>query len=54
MKSNHSVNQGVDCKVNNCYYHTTDNKCTAERIEVCNCANCTESADTFCKTYQEK
>ncbi len=49
-----SVNSGVDCKVTNCHYHTTDNKCTAEKIEVSNCENCHNSSDTFCKTYKEK
>ncbi|MBQ3084536.1 MAG: DUF1540 domain-containing protein [Clostridia bacterium] len=52
--NNKSVNSGVDCKVNNCYYHTTDNKCTAQKIEVGDCANCTCSSDTFCKTFKEK
>ncbi len=52
--NNHPVNMGVDCKVNNCAYHTSENKCTAEKIEVCDCANCTCSADTFCKTFKEK
>ncbi len=49
------INMGVDCKVTNCYYHTTENKCTAEKIEVSDCAaNCSCSEDTFCKTYKEK
>ncbi|PWM39219.1 MAG: DUF1540 domain-containing protein [Clostridiales bacterium] len=54
MNQNNPVNLGVDCKVTNCHYHTTDDKCTAEKIEVCDCADCTCSADTFCKTYREK
>jgi hypothetical protein len=52
--NNNPVNLGVDCKVTNCQYHTTNDKCTAEKIEVSNCANCTSSTDTFCKTYKEK
>lgn len=49
------TNQGVVCEVKNCYYHTTNDKCTAEKIEVCNCKTCgTDKNETFCSTYREK
>ena len=54
MKDN-CANKGVVCEVTNCYYHTTGNECTAEKIEVCNCKNCSaEKNETFCSTYREK
>lgn len=52
---NNCTNKGVVCQVADCYYHTTANECTAEKIEVCNCKDCGgKSQDTFCSTYREK
>ncbi len=57
MENKIDKNQGVCCKVADCYYHAPSDKCTAEQIEVCNCKNCgAESGanDTFCSTYRDK
>ena len=52
---NNNTNNGVKCEVTNCYYHASGDKCTAEKIEVCNCTNCAhEKTETFCSTYREK
>ncbi len=47
----------VMCKVTDCTYHAMDDKCTATKIEVCNChdCNCTSSKEdvSFCSTYKK-
>lgn len=40
MDQNKNKNSGVVCEVTECHYHTGDNCCTAEKIEVCNCKVC--------------
>ena len=56
MDTNNKIT-GVMCKVTDCHYHSTDNKCTAGQIEVCNCHNCdcTGSKEdmSFCSTYRK-
>lgn len=48
------MNKGVICEVSNCYYHSANDGCMAEKIEVCNCKNCSTKNETFCSTYREK
>lgn len=40
----------VTCGVKNCTYHTTDNRCSAERINVKN-ESAQRMAETFCGTF---
>lgn len=48
-------NSGVTCRVSECHYHTADDCCTAQRIEVSNCVDCVcADKDTFCSTYRQK
>ena len=55
MDQNTCKNTGVVCEVTECHYHTGDNCCTAEKIEVCNCKVCGDNGnETFCSTYREK
>lgn len=41
---------GVGCSVIGCKYHSTDNCCTAECIDVKN-ENAIKKAETFCGTF---
>ncbi len=52
---NQNINSGVKCEVTDCTYHTANDKCSAEKIEVCNCTTCSDkSNETFCATYHCK
>ena len=44
---------GVGCGVCACKYHTSENRCTAERINVQN-ENACRKAETFCSTFTPK
>lgn len=53
--SDNNTNRGVRCRVSECHYHTTDDRCTAECVEISNCADCVcAEKDTFCSTYRQK
>ncbi len=41
---------GVKCQVTNCKYHTAENCCSAQRIQVQN-ENAQQKAETFCSTF---
>ncbi len=43
-----TANPGINCSVQQCAYHTTDNKCTASKIEVGSSKTCCSSCDTEC------
>ena len=47
-----SVNPGIYCSVQQCAYHTTDDKCTASKIEVGSSKTCCSSCDTECVTFK--
>ena len=47
-----STNPGIMCSVQQCVYHTTDNKCTANKIEVGSAKTCASSCDTECVTFK--
>ena len=42
--------KGIDCTVEECKYHTTNNKCSANSIVV-NGINSKTSCDTECQTF---
>lgn len=44
---------GVKCEVENCHYHTKDNCCKAEHIEVVH-HNAQTSSETACGTFRMK
>lgn len=44
---------GVKCGVGHCKYHTTENRCTAGRINVQN-ESAMKKAETFCSTYETR
>ena len=44
---------GVGCGVISCKYHTADNCCTAERIDVQN-GSAQRKVETFCSTFTPK
>lgn len=43
---------GIDCSVDNCMYHTTEDKCTAGSIKVGAQKACCSSCDTECVTFK--
>ena len=46
-------NLGVKCEVQNCKYHSKDNRCYADCIQVGpNSADC--CSDTVCETFEAK
>ena len=47
-----TANPGINCSVQQCAYHTTDNKCTASKIEVGSSKTCCSSCDTECVTFK--
>ncbi|MBQ3573907.1 MAG: DUF1540 domain-containing protein [Clostridia bacterium] len=47
-----SANPGIFCSVQQCAYHTTDDKCTASKIEVGSSKDCCSSCDTECVTFK--
>ena len=52
-ETSREVNKGINCNVNNCYYHDGNCYCTAEKIAV-GPSNATTSADTLCATFKPK
>lgn len=47
-----SVNPGIFCSVQQCAYHTENDKCTAAKIEVGSTKTCCSSCDTECVTFK--
>ena len=47
------INEGINCDVKNCQYHTGDCYCTADKIVVGPNFACT-SAETICATFKAK
>lgn len=45
-------NNGIFCTVEQCYYHSEGNKCTANKIEVGAAKDCCSSCDTECVTFK--
>ena len=46
---------GVHCDVTNCVYHSTDNLCHADHIQVADqVSDCKDERDTFCGTFEAK
>ncbi len=46
------TNPGINCSVQQCAYHTTDDRCTASKIEVGSSKTCCSSCDTECVTFK--
>ena len=45
----------IQCGVTNCAYHSENNCCHADTIQVQPCTSCcTSQDDTACKTFREK
>jgi hypothetical protein len=49
-KDNIPYSPGVGCDVKSCKYHSKDNLCTANRINVAS-ENAMRKAETFCATF---
>ena len=47
-----SVNPVIYCSVQQCMYHTENDKCTAAKIEVGSSKTCCSSCDTECVTFK--
>ena len=51
METNNTI-QGIMCSVQQCAYHTEENRCSAEKIEVGSGQTCCSSCDTECVTFK--
>ncbi len=54
MDNTNNAIPGIMCSVEQCTYHSKDNKCTASKIEVGSAATCCSSCDTECVTFKPR